>query len=163
MILSDRFVRMSNYGLVVASFFIFLLIAVSFFPRVEHFIVAYWLEGNKLERALRLNDSLSASVKNLNAGFSQQKPCESGRKLFMKTSAPETIPKPLLRDDETVKGLRLVAIIRDGDAKVAIEDKKDAQTYLVAVNEYCGSLKVAEIGDNKVVLEKDGMFYSLFM
>lgn len=78
-------------------------------------------------------------------------------------SQEEPVVKKIARDDNEMRDLKLVAIIRDGSVKAAIENKKTASTSMLELDDYCGDMKVVEIGDNKVVLEKEDRLYSLFM
>ncbi len=160
-----RFIKVLNYVLAGSSFFVFLLIAATFFQQPKTFISGRWLDAKKLDDALSGMSLSSVPLqprKDADASFKVVQ--GRSRKLFIKpllTEAP--VVKKIARDDGAVKELRLVAVIRDDDVKVAIEDKRSGSTFLVSVNDYCGDMRVSEIHGNKVVLEKDGMFYNLAM
>ncbi|MFH1691336.1 MAG: hypothetical protein ABIC68_02015 [Candidatus Omnitrophota bacterium] len=161
MMISIRFIKVFNYGLAGLGILIFLLISATFFSPLKLFLVNRWLGGERLACALLPDVFLKVPA---DIGSSYNMDYIRGRRLFVKTLLTEPPPvKKIIRDDETLKNLRLVAIIHDGGAKVAIEDRNAARTYFVSVDEYCAAMRVVEIEDNKVILEKEGEFYSLVM
>jgi len=87
-----------------------------------------------------------------------------GRKIF------KNIVQPARRIIEAAVGaaeglaisdLSLVGIIDDGVPKAVVEDKKASKTYYLVKDDEIGGMRVAEILEQEIVLEKAGTRYSL--
>lgn len=62
-----------------------------------------------------------------------------------------------------IKDLNLVGIVQDADIKAVIEDKKTLKTFFLNIDDMIAGMKVAEIKENEVVLEADGIRYNLVL
>lgn len=62
-----------------------------------------------------------------------------------------------------IKDLNLVGIVQDAGIKAVIEDKKTLKTFFLNIDDMIAGMKVAEIKENEVVLEADGIRYNLVL
>ena len=71
--------------------------------------------------------------------------------------------QPMEDRKDFLQDINLVGIMDDNGQKAIVEDKKTSKTYYLSVGDSISGMKVSEIKENEVVLEKDGASYSLVL
>jgi type II secretory pathway component PulC len=87
--------------------------------------------------------------KNLDAYLGDSKPVFRVENSAPATSAGQA--EAVLPD--LIKDLNLLGIVSGENPQVVIEDKKNQQTYYLNKDQFLGEMKVADIQENKVILE----------
>lgn len=130
-------------------------------------------QDDRLQLSLRLervNLSAPPSLSAIRRAASDFKPHRQGRvgtsvrSIFKKPveSSGRTIqPVRVAGDDTGIKDLNLVGIITDGETRAVIEDKKASKTYYLVKDDEIAGMRVAEILQQEVILEKNGERTSL--
>jgi hypothetical protein len=71
--------------------------------------------------------------------------------------------QPMEDRKDFLQDINLVGIMDDQGRKAIVEDKKTSKTYYLSVGDSISGMKVSEIKENEVVLEKDGTSYNLVL
>ena len=71
--------------------------------------------------------------------------------------------QPMEDRKDFLQDINLVGIMDDNGRKAIVEDKKTSKTYYLSAGDSISGMKVSEIKQNEVVLEKDGTSYSLVL